>query len=134
MSYELLSNYFWRLLLSREIQNLYRCEPFFFSVASSTSTFFQESTLLKRWLTKTKKKQCMVPQICLAGRISPKFHQAWLSLQRRWDTYLMPMIKFKLSGENCNSGKLVSVTVNLAASKHILVWGDQPEKFKMWVT
>jgi hypothetical protein len=42
--------------------------------------------------------------------------------------------KIQLSGENCKSGKLVSVTVNLAASKHLLVWRDKAEKFEIWVS
>jgi hypothetical protein len=83
------------------------------SVASSTSNFFQGKTVL---LGKMTYRKSMVTKICSVDRIVSKLHGMKLSLQRRQVTSLMPMIKFRLLGENFKFGKLISVTVNLAAS------------------
>jgi hypothetical protein len=45
----------------------------------------------------------------------------------------MPMIKFRLLGENFKFGKLISVTVNLAASWYSQVYlRESAEKLKIW--
>ena len=103
---------YWRMMVSEK-------NTFVIELCVELATFFMGLNF--SW---KNNQQSMVIQILVFGRHflkkkkKKRMKQACLFKESNWQ-YLLPMIKFKLSNENWNFGKLVFVIISLTAFQYL---------------